>query len=178
MLLRTHIVVLHIGVLLLLTGCAAWAGPPPIATAQIDPPSAHQPRLWPTTTTPVPTSAELVWLDDLAAHPEAYENTFVEIYGLVDFGLPILNCSAGRRWMGAPVEWRIVNLPAKENSLFGVTGYQKDILAELRHDPVAVWGWVRAYRGPDGCVDPTASAPHQGVQWYLDPVQIQSLERE
>jgi hypothetical protein len=175
---RSRTILLHVGVILLLTSCTAWSGPPPIATAQIDPPSAHRPRLWPTTTTPIPTRAELVSLDDLAAHPDAYENALVEIHGRVDSrGGLIRNCPARQQWMEAPITWFLVD-PAKGKGMFGLTGYQKDLLVDIDHDHVAVWGWVRAYRGPNGCVDLTTPTPHQGVQWYLDPVQIQSLERE
>ena len=146
--------------------------------------------------TAIPSSASLVSIEDLVAHPEQYADKFIEVHGFNASAYAKPACSP---WFGPPSEWLLVSAPTvyKENvavtfparievknTFGGMISEPSDANGRVMRNTLMkqaiVWGWWRLYEGPIGCGFTNQLGTPNPMQiqqtWYLDAVELQYLE--
>ena len=148
------------------------------------------------TGTAIPSSASLVSIEDLVAHPEQYADKFIEVHG---FNASVYAKPACYPLFGPPSEWLLVSAPTiyKENvavtfparievknTFGGMISQPSDVNGRAMRSTLMkqaiVWGWWRLYEGPIGCGTTNLLGTPNPMQiqqtWYLDAVKLQYLE--
>ena len=112
-----------------------------------------------------PTASLAISITDLAADPEAYGDSFVEITGRYQ-QLPLLVCDSDA--YPAPATWQ---LQAEDGSLIAVGGFDSQVRSLLPNDlTMTVSGVWQLFEGPVGCGKSAASTQI----WYLKASDILS----